>query len=355
MNRIAESAVSDRLDLWPEIQARLEAEANRRSADSKMRWSEVSLLSPRAIVISRRPILGLAIAALLAVTAGVAFSLWGHPEAVSAQEILDRAQATANAAPLAVTSYHLRMTRQVPGKGNDTLTTEVWFAGSTRQRSETIVKDGSGAIVGTNGVTFDGAQTWIHQVENGQTRVIHTVGTTWTKPVDDPSKQTSLADVLTQYGSDKQCMDARQQGEASVANRPTYVIVVSPKPSDCTRTPDVSRQVAVAKPTPNATAIAAKASAASRAAQSSRDNTIATMTVWVDEQTFLPLRTEVRNPAGVVLDESQVTDLQYNVAIPDSTFTYTPPAGVPVYNFTGGDGAQVKKAIFTGQATPQAK
>jgi outer membrane lipoprotein-sorting protein len=296
------------------------------------------------MVASRRPILGLATAAILALAIGATFPLWNHPEAVSAQEILNRAEATANAAPLAVTTYHLRMTRQVPGKGNAMLTTEVWFASSTRQRSESVEKDGNGVTVSTNGVVFDGAQTWIHHVENGQTLVIHTVGTTWNSPVEAPSKQTSLADVLTKYGSDKQCLNARQQGEATLANRPTYVIVVTPRLSDCG-----------ANAGPNAKSPVAATKRVEGGQSDANHNSVGQMTVWVDEQTFLPLRTEVRNPAGVVLDESRVTDIQYNVAIPDSTFSYTPPAGVPVYNFTGGDGGQVKKAIFTGQATPQAK
>jgi outer membrane lipoprotein-sorting protein len=333
MNQIAEQAVSDTLDLWPEIQARVGVKTGRRPADATS--------TAAGGIWTRRPLIGLATVAVLVLVVGVTSPQWNHPDAASAQAILDRAQATASGAPLAVTTYHLRMTRQVPGKENATITTEVWFAGSTRQRSESEVKAPNGTTLSTNGVIFDGSQTWIHQVENGQTRVIHTVGTTWNSPVDDPSKQTSLADVLTRYGNDKQCQDARQQGEATVANWPTYVIVVTPRSANCGS--DAG---------PNAKSPAAAVKRVEMAQSGATDTSVGQMTVWVDEQSFLPLRTEVRNPAGTVLDESQVTDLQYNVAIPDATFTYTPPAGVSVYNFTGGDGAQVKEAIFTGKATP---
>jgi outer membrane lipoprotein-sorting protein len=270
------------------------------------------------------------------VAAGATFPLWTHSDTVSAQEILDRAAATASGAPLAVTTYHLREIRHVPGKDSTTISTEVWFGGSSRQRSESQVKDAAGATIVSNGVIFDGAQTWLHQTDKGQTRVIHTVGTTWTKPVDDPSKHTSMSDVLAQYGNNKSCLTARQVGVESVDNRPSYVIVVTPRSGDC----------------------GSKLGAAARRLVGSgggTDNGIGQMTVWVDEQTFLPLRTEVRDPLGAVVDATEVTDLEYNLSIPDATFTYTPPAGVNVYNFTGGDGAQVKEAIFTGKETPQAK
>src|SRR5262245_55945156 len=109
MNQIAESAVSDRLDLWPEIQARLEAVASRPLDESSGRERPHPWPLPgrwRGIAVSRRPLFGLATAAILALAVGATLPLWNHPEAVSAQEILDRAEATASGAPLAVTTYH---------------------------------------------------------------------------------------------------------------------------------------------------------------------------------------------------------------------------------------------------------
>jgi outer membrane lipoprotein-sorting protein len=354
MNQIAEQAVPDRLDLWPAIQARVDEKTARQLVEMP------NATGPR--LLARRPLVGLAAAAVLALAVGATFSLWTRTDTVSAQEILGRAAATTSGAPAAVTTYHLILRDHVLGKGNVTITTENWYGGASRRRSDNDVKDAQGATINSSGVIFDGNQTWIHHVENGQTQVIHTVGTTWTDPVDDPSGPTSLADVLARYGSDKQCMDVHQQGEATVANRPTYMIVATPK-ADCARIPSSDRQVAVAsvvkptpqelgatpKPTPNATVIAAKLSAA----QSASKHDVSQLTVWVDKQTFLPLRTEMRDATGALLEQSEVTELQYNVAIPDATFTYTPPAGASVYNFTGGDGAQVKKAIFIDQATPQ--
>jgi hypothetical protein len=54
---------------------------------------------------------------------------------------------------------------------------------------------------------------------------------------------------------------------------------------------------------------------------------------------------EVRDSHGTIVDRSEVTSVEYNVAIPAATFTYVPPAGIPVATFTGGDGADVKRAL----------
>jgi negative regulator of sigma E activity len=71
--------------------------------------------------------------------------------------------------------------------------------------------------------------------------------------------------------------------------------------------------------------------------------------VWVDKQSFLPLKTEVRDASGAVLERSEVTRVDYNVSMADSTFTYTPPAGMQVSTFNGGDGADVKRALNSAQ------
>jgi hypothetical protein len=71
------------------------------------------------------------------------------------------------------------------------------------------------------------------------------------------------------------------------------------------------------------------------------------LTLWVDKRSFLPLRTEVHDATEVVVDHSEVTKVEYNVLMPDSIFAYTPPAGVAIANFTGGDGADVKRLLAT--------
>ena len=54
----------------------------------------------------------------------------------------------------------------------------------------------------------------------------------------------------------------------------------------------------------------------------------------------------VRDAQRVLLDRSEATTVQYNVSIPDSTFLYTPRAGVQVATLSGGDGAEVKRRLL---------
>ena len=73
--------------------------------------------------------------------------------------------------------------------------------------------------------------------------------------------------------------------------------------------------------------------------------------VWLDKRSFLPQKTEVRDPQSVLVDRSEATSVQYNVSIRDSTFVYTPQAGVQVASFSGGYGADVKRQL-NGQSLP---
>ena len=44
----------------------------------------------------------------------------------------------------------------------------------------------------------------------------------------------------------------------------------------------------------------------------------------------------------------EVTSVEYNVAIPAALFSFSPPPGTAVSTFTGGSGADVKRALFEG-------
>jgi len=239
-----------------------------------------------------------------------------------------------------VHTYHLQLTQQVPGKGNVTINTEIWFGGSDRQRSSVQTKDAGGATVELSEVIFLGAQAWLATTANGQTQVIHTNGTTWTEPAEDPLRQNSLIDVLTKYGNPKFCMDALLQGEASVAGQATYVIAATPKTGGCD--PNANNGT----PDPKApSGQPLKTGVPPGTARSNGGTEIGQMLVWVDKLSFLPLKTEVRSTTGMLLEQALVTAVEYNTPIPDSVFDYTAPAGAKVFNFTGGSGADVKAAL----------
>jgi outer membrane lipoprotein-sorting protein len=44
------------------------------------------------------------------------------------------------------------------------------------------------------------------------------------------------------------------------------------------------------------------------------------LTVWIDKPSFLPLKMEVRDAAGVVVDRSEVSRVEYNASMPEATF-----------------------------------
>jgi outer membrane lipoprotein-sorting protein len=297
LRAMAAEAVPETTDLWPAIRQRITA-------------------SPR----HKRPVVAaVAIAAALAVAIAGTFPLWNPANTVSAQAILDRAQTTAMA-PLGARTYHLRLVRQTKGMAIDT---EVWFAGADRQRITTQVRDSNGAIDSSSDEVFNGQQAWLMDNSGGQTQVVHTVGANWNKPADGWSQDVSLSAVLAQYSRNKACSTpntVEQQGKATVANRSAYVIDVIP--ANCGGSPS-----------------------AGAVAQGRGEGNVGRMMVWVDTQSFLPLKSEVLDTSGNVMDRSEVTSIDYDVAIPDATFAYVAPAGATVRNFTGGNADDIKRAV----------
>jgi outer membrane lipoprotein-sorting protein len=260
---------------------------------------------------------------------------------VSAETVLDRAETAASSGATTVSTYHLLMTRTIKDSG--VTMSEVWFAGPDRQRTAQRVMDSHGALQSSQDAIFNGPETWIEITENGQTRAIHTTGTTWTKPADNPSSYANLADLLQAYGN-KTCMAVRlEQTPATIAGQATYVIIATQQARGCA--PSISAWVA---PSPSP-AGGQPGIRVNGQPQGSLIPEPIQFTLWVDKQSFLPLKTEVRDASGVVLDRSEVTSIQYNEPIAATTFQYGPRPGVPVATFTGGDGADVKRALFTGK------
>lgn len=340
LQQLGRDAVPEDLDLWPSIQ---NAISNRvtvtpaRPRDMSRLWR-------------RRSVIGGGLAAALAIVVGGTSPLWNRSQSASAEVILDQAQAAVSNGPGAVTTYHLQMTRVVPGKGNVSDSTEVWYGGADQQRTDQVQRDASGSVVSRQVVVRDGTQTWIALTDaNGQTRVIHTTETAWNSAAAAPENGSSLAEVIAQYTNNKGCVKATTDGQSAVLGRVVYVIAARP---DASRCPPSKSAVQVQKGSIVATKVAAiqlarptMGEATPTSARGGGKAQFGQMTVWVDQQTFLPLRTEVRDASGALLERSEVTSLEYNVAIPASTFHYTPPAGATVSTFTGGTGADVKRAL----------
>jgi outer membrane lipoprotein-sorting protein len=265
----------------------------------------VPLTPRRSRPLRRRALVGAAAAAALAlvVFGGMLISDRGS-EPVSAEEILSRAQSVAaSAAPIGVSSYH-QTAASTSRKNGATVTgtTETWYGGSGRFRIERQTRDASGAVVSASGDIANGTQTWRYVTEQGQTRVeTHPVqgGAVDTDEKFLPnSEASSLSDLIDLY-RDSRCgaATARQQGEAAVAGRTAYVIEVTGG-DDCPGKPDQPR--------------------------------IARSVVSVDKETYFPLKTEYFATDGSLFARYDTTSIEYNVTIPESTFTYTPPPGAVV-------------------------
>jgi outer membrane lipoprotein-sorting protein len=349
LKRIAAQAVPENMDLWPAIRSRLES---RRAPAGPSRegqsWTRES---------ARRGLwVGVAAVVVFVLVAGAIFQPWSRPESASAEAILDHALSSSNG-PATVHTYHLVMTRQVPGKGNATVNTEIWYGGPDRQRRDERTSDPSGATNVLQQNITSGPQMWLAITSQGKTQVVHTTGTVWYSLEENPSQQHSLTDLMAQY-SDKACMTATLQGDGSVAGQATYVILLSPKPGGCGPVPSIgsAKQIMKAgangKGVPDGTtgaAAGAEAQADAKAAQAKKQAIQSGqephMRVWVDKVSFLPLKTEMRDANGTLMDRSEVTSVEYNVAIPDAVFTYTAPAGAEICNFSGGTGADVKRQL----------
>lgn len=304
LERIAEDAVPADVDLWPSV---------------RMRGQR-----------STRARLAVAAAALLAVMIGISFvpGLLGT-NAFSAETILDRASTSATS-PTAVRTYHIVTQRS----GDQTITSEVWFGGADRQRALERVTAANGAVVRTQDVVFNGAETWVAITENGQTRAVHTIGTTWTKPAEDPAALTSIADLMSRFGQKSCVAVSLESSNGVVAGQATYVVAIAPQKNTCE---EVVEEVVGTRVLPGREALSQMQ-----------------VRLWIDKQSFLPLKMEMRDGAGVVRSRSEATSVEYNVAIPESTFAYNPPAGVVVSTFNGGEAVDVKKA-FADQAETKPK
>jgi MucB/RseB family protein len=306
LSEVAESGVPDSVDLWPSIRSRAR---------------KMSMIPPAGGVgRGRRLAVGLLAAVFLALLA--AGALWSsQPAPVSAEAILERAQA---AGTQTARSYHLVAESRSGGKALATGYREAWFDGN-RARQTFRLLDAGGAQKAVIDIIFDGTQSWSVVTSDGQTTAVHATGGDLKARAEGLGQQDSLASFLALYNNDKSCMAARISGDGVVAGRTVYEITVEPSPDRCASEP-ASVPADGGKQPPAAD----QQSADQKATGDKAQKALKKMVLWIDKETYLPLKTTMYALSGEVLDESETSSIQYDVAIPDSTFTYTPPAGVTV-------------------------
>jgi outer membrane lipoprotein-sorting protein len=238
-------------------------------------------------------------------------------DVVSAQEIVQRATAAAGAgASLSqVQSYHIAATTTVSEmKGTGVMTTETWYAGPDRVRTES--RDVSGAVL--DGHVIDAPDFWLYvTTPDGRMAVVHGPSDTLSGAVMDRNlpRATSLSDLLDSY-KPSDCLGASVAGEETVLGRAAYKIELGGS-GNCDAKKAEGKQ----------------------------------MTLWVDEQLYLPLRSVQYDVNGDVASTYEVTQLDIDTQIPDSVFGYQPPAGATVLEAaTPADAKHALAALFDSTA-----
>ncbi|MHB1294384.1 MAG: LolA family protein [Anaerolineae bacterium] len=293
-----------------QLRGRLIQEAQRASAPRRAPsfWG--------SLVGTQRPVWRIA-AVLLLIVALSAVSLWAaRPATVNAQEIIAKAQAaTALPADGGIRTLAWRETWRTWFEGPEGPVnageTERWYEAPSRFRIATVnamtdaegnVKRSSTLLVG------DGTDVWYYEPDEGRVTVNRLSGESGLEGITFFGQ--SAGDLTTLLEQSETCYDARVTGSDTVAGRDAYVIDLGPSKCPSASAPDTNgRRI-----------------------------------IWVDKETYLVLKQELYSADGQeLMTQSEVTSVQYNVALDSALFIFEVPDNVDVI-----DGRP--QALPTGQA-----
>lgn len=257
-------------------------------------------------------------AALVLLLAGaLILATWlSQPQPVSAQEIIQKAQASLESPSAGgIQSYVLsEIQHMVPfnprvaafggAEGQQAIQSQSqrWYTAPNRWRDEyrvtTLTADGKLTNTTSYTTVSDGAALWQYSPNDGVLTV---------NPLDTGA---SGAGSMASYGVDVQnlddlfqrastCYSAKVTGDALVAGRATYVIDMGPSLCPSADAPEMNGK----------------------------------LMIWVDKETFFVLKQEQYSTQGnMLIMTSEVLQVQYNVSIDTARFTFMPPAGAQVYD-----------------------
>lgn len=211
----------------------------------------------------------------------------GGTETANAKELLQRS-VTASVGANAVNVTHLvTVTRTEDAE----MTTESWVGGPNRYRveSRTQTTDGREFVEGSS--MFDD-EMWVYV---GQANVLTVAHGPSIYRVEPPTNDLPVEERLASW-TGTGCFDAKVTGTEFVAGRSAHMIEVTPKRATC---PSPAKQ-----------------------AQKS--------TIWIDEETNLPLKMVTEGPSGSTFE---TLSLDVDSAVPNSIFAYVPPADATVIEF----------------------
>jgi outer membrane lipoprotein-sorting protein len=234
-----------------------------------------------------------------------------RPADVSAAEVLDRAATANSTSGSAAPRYHLVGTRTdtAPSGQSSQSQVELWVDAGGRFREETRWQ-GDTSIVGS-----DGADGWMYLTFQGRTYATRVL-TPGTRKDLVPSVLSDLADLLAAL-SQRACGPATLSGETTVAGRSAYVIHVAEQAATACD--------GAAKPTGRP--------------QLSTTLVPVDLTMAIDKQTFVVLRSETTSPKGT--QRYEVSRVDYDPQFGASLFAFAPPAGAQVFS----DPVALKQAL----------
>jgi len=270
----------------------------------------------RSLIPSRRWRFSSGIAAALALIILATCAAWWtqRPQSVSAQAILQEASALSptNLSSAYVQSFHVKRESSdsitLPNGQRDTATysAEWWVSLPNHWRTELRAHTTLGSGVATSAGS-DGVAEWSYQTQGGMTAArigALPVGTTVPLPLVILPAGNAQPGTQVDYGK---CYHAKLTGEATILGRSVYVLDLGP--NLCAQ---------ALPPNPNGTAISAPRGPAVQGGRT---------LVWIDKQTFFALKQESYGADGTLESRDEVTEIEYNTAIPDRTFTFSPQQG----------------------------
>lgn len=256
-----------------------------------------------------RLLMGLATAAVLVLLAG-AVQLWaGRGQAVSAQDVIRRAEAAATE-PRRFRTFVVTETAEVRAAAtagsDERVRSEIsrWYEAPGRWRREVVstVVGADGQALSRGGLTSvsDGTTVWIHRLRDNVV-LARPAGSLAASDALGPFPEVTggLSALLARAGA---CYTPRLLGGDAVAGRAAYVV-----------------ELGRSRCTPAAAAGEPDAAGAEPVE----------WTIWVDRETFLILKS-VQQMDGEVVATSTVTSVQYDVPVEPARFAFTAPPGAKI-------------------------
>lgn len=272
------------------LRARLEREAVGLSRPARAPGAQAR--APR-FSLPRWSFVGVGAAVVLALAAFVLFAV--RPTPVSAEQLIERARSAASDISSAgVRSFEMTQTSfdliaDNPGVMPTRSTrgeTKIAYAGPGRWRIETHYQTTDQQAVETLTIS-DGSTQWDYRPGDSTVTISAADSRNFPSP--------SVLSLETLQEDMSNCYDPKVAGEETIAGRAAYKVELGP----------------------------AKCRSASMPMLNGPH------TIWLDKATFFVLKSEIRAvDRDLVTSSLAVTSIRYNAELPDSLFTFTPPAGV---------------------------